>query len=280
MSETTTTRPTLHFERHGESGPPVLLVMGFGMQGSVWKPQIDGLAMNHRVVTYDHRGIGESESPAGRWTMADLAQDAVRVADAAGFDTFHLVGVSMGGMISQHVALGWPHRLRSLSLVATHAGGLRSMWPTVRGLSFFLRANLAPPEQRVEALTGLLYPAEFVARTDKTKLSRRMAESVGRRARKETLKKQFRAILGHRTRADLGRISTPTLVVQPRQDILIRPRESERLHRLIPGALLSRYDDSGHGLTFQDAERLNGELSAHFARAEERTARTHRRAVQ
>jgi len=244
--------------------------MGFGMRGLVWQPQVEGLAGAHRVVTYDHRGIGESESPEGPWTMQDLAQDALRVADAAGFDTFHLVGVSMGGMIAQHIALGWPERVRSLSLVATHAGGLRSVLPTLRGLTFFLRANLAKPSERVEALTGLLYPAEFVARADPAKLQQRMAESVGKRAKRETLKKQFRAILGHRTRTDLGRLRVPTLVVQPRQDILIRPRESERLHRLIPNALLSRYDDSGHGLIFQDAERLNEELASHFARAEHR----------
>jgi len=250
--------------------------MGFGMRGSVWKPQVDGLKDTHRVVTYDHRGIGESESPPGPWTMHDLASDALRVADAAGFDSFHIVGVSMGGMIAQHVALGWPERLRSLSLIATHAGGLRSALPTLRGLSFFLRANLAPPEQRVDALTELLYPAEFVARADPRQLKQRMAESVGQRATRETLKRQFRAILRHRTRSRLSQITTPTLIVQPRQDILIRPRESERLHRLIPGALLSRYDDSGHGLIFQDAKRLNAELARHFEQAERRRPRAQR----
>jgi len=270
MSEATPTRPTLHFERHGDSGPPVLLVMGFGMRGIVWKPQVDGLKQDHRLITYDHRGIGESESPGGHWTMRDLAEDALRVADAAGFDSFHLVGVSMGGMISQHLALGWPERVRSLSLVATHAGGVLSALPTLRGLSFFLRANLSPPAERVDALTELLYPAAFVARADPAQLKARMADSVGQRAKPDTLKRQLGAIVRHRTRSELGKITAPTLVVQPRQDILIRPRESERLHRLIPGALLSRYDESGHGLIFQDAKRLNEELRQHFAKAERR----------
>ncbi len=244
--------------------------MGFGMRGVVWKPQVDGLERDHRVVTYDHRGIAESESPPGPWTMHDLASDALRVADAAGFDSFHLVGVSMGGMIAQHVALDWPERVRSLSLIATHAGGVRSILPTLRGLSCFVRANLSPPAERVDALTELLYPAEFVARADPRQLKQRMAESVGKRAHRETLKRQFGAILGHRTRRRLGEITAPTLVVQPRRDILIRPKESERLHRSIPGALLSRYDDSGHGLIFQDAKRLNAELARHFAKAERR----------
>ncbi|MBC7171608.1 MAG: alpha/beta fold hydrolase [Polyangiaceae bacterium] len=260
----TPSSPRIAYYRAGESGPAVLLVMGYGMRGAAWEPQVDTLRRDHRLCYYDHLGVGESDDAPGPITMKTMARDALRVMDAAGFERAHLVGVSMGGMIAQELALHCPERFDTLTLVATHAGGLRSMLPTPRGLSYFARAQVGAPRERVKALTGLLYPESYVASIDKATLEARMRGTVGVRAKRRTLLYQLRAIALHDARARLGAITLPTLVVRPGLDVLIHPSHSDELHRRIPGSTLVRIDDAGHGCLFQSAETLADVLRSHF----------------
>ncbi len=268
----TSSAPRLAYFTAGSSGSRVLLVMGFGMRASVWKPQIDALERDHRLCAFDNRGIGASEGAPGAYTMSLLARDALRVMDAVGFERAHLVGVSMGGMIAQEMALAAEHRFESLALIATHAGGPLARIPAAEGIRSFVRAQVGSPSARLAALTDLLYPPGFVASFDRGALERRMAETVGGRARHETLLSQLAAIGRHDTRRRLGRLRLPTLVVRPGKDILVRPSCSDELARRIPHARVLRLDDAGHGCIFQSAAPLAEALRAHFAAAEARGA--------
>lgn len=265
---TTTTSPRLAYRFHGTAGPPVLLIMGLGMRGLVWRPQIDGLAKDHRLLTYDNRGIGESDEVPGRWTMRDMAADAERVLDAAGWDTAHVVGVSMGGMVAQELALATPGRLRSLTLIATHAGGPRAWVPSVEGLRGFLGTNLLPEDQRVEALARLLYPSDFLRAVDREALRQRMSDQLGGRAASSTRQRQLLAVMRHDTRARLAALDVPTLVVTSERDALVVPSRQHELARRIPRARHVRFDRAGHGVIFQCAPVLNGHIRRHVARHE------------
>jgi pimeloyl-ACP methyl ester carboxylesterase len=251
----------------GTEGPPVLLVMGYGMRGDVWRPQIDALERDHRVCWYDHRGVGRSEDGRGPTTMRVLAEDALRVMDRARFERAHVVGVSMGGMVSQELALRAPERVASLALIATHAGGPTAFLPTPRGVACFVRAQTRDPAARVRALTSLLYPDEFIARCARGTLESRMRASVGARAKRRTLLHQLAAIALHDTRDRLGRISAPTLVVRPGLDVLVRPSGSDEIARRIAGARTLRIEDAGHGCIFQSAGPIAEALRAHFRAA-------------
>lgn len=105
-------------------GPPVVLVQGLGGVGRSWVLVAAPLAARGRtVVTIDNRGVGGTYMPRGvEWTVADMAADVLAVADACGLDTFHLAGLSMGGMISQELLVTQPERLRSVALLGTHYG--------------------------------------------------------------------------------------------------------------------------------------------------------------
>ncbi|MCA9535939.1 MAG: alpha/beta fold hydrolase [Myxococcales bacterium] len=264
----TATRPRIAYDTHGDSGSNVLLIMGLGMRGEVWAPQVAALAKQHCVATYDHRGVGASEpSPTALWTMKDMARDAARVMDDLGWERAHLVGVSMGGMVAQELALLHPTRFMSLTLIATQAGGPTGWTPPPDGLVNFLR-SFAGGGGRLAALQQLLYPPEFVASMDAEKMQQQLALRFGKPAPRATIVGQVSAVMRHDTRSRLVRLRLPCLVVRPGKDRLVHPSRSEDLARLIPGAELVSLDDAGHGVTFQCAEALNALLLSHFAMAE------------
>ena len=270
MDTHTESHPRLCYSVSGSAGPRLLLIMGYGMRGLVWREQIEGLKTDHQVLTYDHPGLGRSAPAEARPTMRTMGRHALRILDELGWDETHLVGVSMGGMISQELVLRAPSRFRSLTLIATHAGGLTTFLPSVKGLSLFVRGNLQNGRARVETLQKLLYTPDFVARVDRVDLARRMRDALGDRAPRDTLLGHLHAVARHRTRSRLSAITTPTLVVRPGRDILVRPSNCDLLHRHIPGSRLVRFDDAGHGVTFQEADALNEAIRDHVSRHEKR----------
>jgi pimeloyl-ACP methyl ester carboxylesterase len=248
----------------------VLLVMGYGVPGRAWVHQVPALSREHRVAWYDHRGCGATEAAPGAYDMALLAGDACRLLDHLGWDRAHLVGVSMGGMVSQELALAHPDRLLSLTLIATHPGGPRARLPGLRGSIGFLRANTARTRQRrFEALKRLLFPEPFLARCDPQWLDDVLQADFGRRVPALLRLSQLAAVMRHDTRDRLHRLGDiPTLIVKPGQDLLVRPSQSDLLARLIPNARLLTFPDAGHGVVRQCHAELNPALLLHFARAE------------
>lgn len=253
-----------YYERSGpETGTPVLLIMGFGFSGKAWRPQVQAIERHHPVVWFDNRGIGQSGAVGEPYDIADLADDSAALLDHLGWSDAHVVGVSMGGMIAQELALRHTARVKSLTLIATIAGGTLAKLPTARGLRLFARAQTRTGPERIEALTHLLYPPG--SRAEAGVVQPGFDQPPPRR----TIMWQLRAIIRHDTRARLAQLAdTPTLVVKPTRDILVRPVHSDRIHRAIPRARLSAYEDAGHAVTTQCARRLNAELLEHFASAE------------
>ena len=249
----------------GENGPKVLLIMGYGMRGKVWKPQVDELRKHCKVLFFDNRGIGESDAIGQPISMKDMAHDSLRVLDEAEWnDDVHVVGVSMGGMIAQELALCAPARCASLTLIATHAGGPAKFLPPAKGIVRFVATQLASADKRPQALAKLLYPRSFLQGCNREQLASRMKLQMGDAASKVTMRRQLAAIRHHDTRDRLGNLALPTLIVKPEKDILVKPRHSDELHQCIAGSSLMRLPDAGHGVIFQSAKELNRGLLDHF----------------
>jgi len=255
----------LAWARYGARGPRVLMVMGLGMRGIVWRPQLDGLRADHQLLVFDQRGLGASEDAPGPFTMGGLAADALAVADAQGWGMLHVVGVSLGGMVAQHVALSAPARLRSLSLIATQPGGRLAWLPPLRGLGPLVATVRArDPRQRAEATDRLLFTPRAREHLAPEVRAQRHADTVAAPAPPRTVWRQLRAVMGHRARRRLHGITAPTLVVQPAQDILIHPKHAATLARGIPRARLVRVRHGAHGLLVEQAEVVNRLLREHI----------------
>ncbi|MGB5812818.1 MAG: alpha/beta hydrolase [Polyangiales bacterium] len=259
--------PRLAYRVFGAQGDPVLFIMGFGMPGAVWGPQVSALKNDYRCCHYDHLGVGDSEPGSMFPTVEGMARDAVRVLDDLGWERVHVVGVSMGGMIAQELALHAPERCQSLTLVATHGGAPGAFLPTPEGLWHFTRGIVGGPKGRMRSLPKLLYPPSYLDRVDHKVFAAHMGTRLGKPAVPRTVFGQLLAIWRYRTEARLPQIQAPTLLVRPGLDILIRPRQTDRLAVRIPHAAVVRFEDAGHGVTFQKANELNAALREHFQRS-------------
>jgi pimeloyl-ACP methyl ester carboxylesterase len=271
----TKTAPCLSYEVFGEQGPSVLFIMGFGMPGAVWGPQVDDLQSDHRCCHYDHLGVGESDRGPFLRTIPAMADDAVRILDDLSWDRAHVVGVSMGGMIAQELALRSADRCQTLTLVATHGGAPVASLPTLRGTRLFLQGLFGGPKSRMRSLPHLLYPDEFLESIGPNAIRSHLDVRLGHPPALRTVLGQLYAVLRHSTESRLSQIRLPTLLVRPGKDILIRPTQTDRLARHLREARVLRFDDAGHGVTFQKAAELNAALREHFGQhGSERLAST------
>lgn len=112
----------VNYEISGKEGAPVVMLShSLGSDMSMWNPQTRPLRRHYRILLYDTRGHGGSDAPKGAYTLEQLGEDALGLLDALSFDAVHWVGLSMGGMIGQYMALNHSDRIRKLALCDTAA---------------------------------------------------------------------------------------------------------------------------------------------------------------
>jgi 3-oxoadipate enol-lactonase len=245
----------LHYQVVGRpSGDPVLMIQGLGTDMSGWTLQRLAFSTRFRTVALDNRGAGRSDKPFGRYTLDEMAADAVAVLDDAGVDSAHVMGASMGGAIAQLVALRHPERVRSLVLACTACRNhqwrreLLTEWASIaneRGMGEMARRAahwvMAPRSvRRFWPAVGWLGP---------------LAMGLPPHA----FTSQVRAILdAPEEMVDvLATLDVPTLVVVGNQDILTPRGDSEELAERIPGAELVVISGAAHGLMIEHATTFN-----------------------
>jgi pimeloyl-ACP methyl ester carboxylesterase len=112
----------IYHEAYG-SGDPLILLLGLGQDTATWGLQVPEFSGTHRVIVMDNRDSGKSYRSVGPYATVDMAEDALRLMDRLAIDRSHVLGVSMGGMIAQHMALRAPERIRGLVLASTTDSG-------------------------------------------------------------------------------------------------------------------------------------------------------------
>jgi pimeloyl-ACP methyl ester carboxylesterase len=245
-------RAELHWESEG-SGVPALLIAGLALGASSWWRTVPVLAKRFRVLTYDHRGLGRSPSRTQTHSTTQMAEDAVAVLDAAGVESAHIYGFSLGGLVAQQVALRAPGRVRALVIGATHPGGRSATVPAADVLSFFRRRPTLPQEEAAWASV----PYNYGERCRREHVDR-IAQDITRRLSVPFAEAAYRAQLTagstHECGPRLHQISAPTLVVHGREDRVIPVRNAESLAEGIPDAQLRIIEHAGHQYTTDEPE--------------------------
>jgi pimeloyl-ACP methyl ester carboxylesterase len=234
----------LAWERHG-SGEPLLLIHGLGYARWGWEPVLPGLAERFDVVLFDNRGIGESDAPPGPYTVAEMAADAVQVLDEAGIARAHVVGTSLGGMIAQELALAHPERVDRLVLACTTPGGPKAHpMPQVTVALMAEAATLEPAVALRRFVENALAPATVSAHPEL--VDRIMAHRLATAQEPAAWAAQAAAGVGFDAYDRLGALAAPTQVVTGTEDVVVDPRNSELLCRLLPNAFASEAPGCGH----------------------------------
>jgi 3-oxoadipate enol-lactonase len=229
----------LHYEETGD-GPPLLLIAGIPAIASDWLPVAEALADTRRVIAFDNRGSGDSDTSPGPYTTAELADDAAVLLDALGAAPADVFGMSMGGMIAQELALRHPGNVRRLVLGCTHAA---------------TRTAVRPPKEASRAFAAevgwaermrLLSPFAFTENVDAGLLERFIDKKSGDVQSEEGYRAQIAAVLAHDAAERLAGIGHETLVITGDDDRVIPPANSELLAAGIPAARLVVIPGAGH----------------------------------
>lgn len=237
--------------RHGE---PVLMIQGLGADSRGWFAQRAAVGLRYRGITFDNRGVGRSTKPVGPYDLEQMAADAVAVLDAAGVESAHVMGASMGGVIAQIMAVRHPERVRSLVLACTACRHLRwrrellEDWASTaqaQGMRVFANRSmrwLVGPRslRRFWPAFGALTPLAMSAPT-------------------HSFVAQVNAILDmdDALRGLLHTVAVPTLVLVGSQDILTPQADAEEIAELIPGAELAVVQGGAHGFMVENFPAFN-----------------------
>ncbi len=256
----------IYYEVHGQ-GTPIVMIRGLGSNADHWYAQAPTFSRYFQVITFDNRGIARSSDPGGDFTIPMMAADTLALMDTLALERAYIMGLSMGGMIAQELAINHPHRIKGLVLTCTHCGGTQQIGPSAEVAALFREMIWeGTPEAKIKAA-----PSLFDRRTleHSPEIPGYYSEvSLKHPAKPEILIKQWQAVLGHDTFNRLTGIMSPTLVLTGDSDLLIPPANSKILSERIPGAELRVIPGGGHQVLIEQPELCNEAILDFLRRCE------------
>jgi pimeloyl-ACP methyl ester carboxylesterase len=248
----------MYYEEHG-SGFPMLLINGLGSDHLEWLHQLPAFASHGRVVVFDNRGTGKTDVPPGPYTTAQMADDAASLLRALGIPRAHVLGVSLGGMIAQEVALRHPDLVDGLVLGCTGPGGKLSIHPSPEAMAAFAIAKGEDPEVELRRMLPFLYTDECI-RERPGEIEGFIRRRLDHPTPPEGYLAQLSAAVTHDASSRLGNIRARTLVITGDADRLVNWENSLRLAGRIPKAVLVVLRGAPHRLFAETADAFNREV--------------------
>jgi len=240
------------------SGSLMLFLHGIRGNRGNWAAQIETFSKRYRAAAWDARGYGDSDDYAGPLQFDHFSGDVLRVIEHFGVKKAHLVGLSMGGRIARNVALRFPERLRSLTLVNTTPGFDAMSMDEVR--RFVTERKTQTPDSVRKLLGSRARPSAFAA----------LWESVST-MREESYRKTLEASVAQDRGAPIENIRVPTLVVSGDEDTVYPPELARDVARRIPNAELVMIKGAGHLVNLERPGRFNEVLMDFIERQERKS---------
>jgi 3-oxoadipate enol-lactonase len=249
----------IYWEEHG-SGDPLLLIMGLGATLEWWRRIVPALSSRYRTIIYDNRGVGRSDVPPAPYSIAGMAGDGVAVMDAAGIESAHVFGASMGGMIAQELALNHPSRVRKLVLGCTACGGTHVV-PAAREVGVALAARSTMTREQA---TWAMAPYIFDAGTPREVVAEDIAHRLNATVTNEGYFAHLSAIRAWSgTHERLANLKMPVLVIHGETDQLVPPENGRIVAAAIPGSQLVMIPHASH-IFFTDQFEASAEALLAF----------------
>lgn len=249
----------LHYDWHGPAdGEPVLLSAGLGGLGSYWMPNCDEYAQTHRVLTYDHRGTGQSDRELPKQvTIDDLAADMTALLDALDIRQAHVVGHAAGAVAGLALALASPDRVRSLTMVN---GWYKPDAHFARCFDFRLAAlKDGGPDAWIRAQPLFLYPASWIAE-QQVALDEDFAIQHQHFQGEDNLKKRVAALRAFDVSDRICELAVPTLAYAAKDDLLVPFTNSCELSLAHSGVDLRLVDWGAHAVNLTDRALFDWEV--------------------
>ncbi|MCU1590589.1 MAG: Lipase/esterase [Frankiales bacterium] len=236
-----------------EDAPAVLLIMGLAYPAAMWFRLVPALAERYRVVRLDNRGAGlTGDVPGAPYTVETMAADCLAVLDAAGIASAHVVGISMGGLMAQEIAVTAPERVRSLCLMATHPGiAHAAIDPETLTMVTAGRAAMTPQEAAEASI-----PFNYAPSTARERIEEDWAVRFPLACTLAGYTAQVQGTLPWTRYDDLPSITTPTMVMYGELDRLVLPANATTIAERIPGAELVAVPDANHVLMTDQPEQV------------------------
>ena len=257
----------MYFEEHG-CGLPLLLINGVGSDHLEWLHQLPAFESRFRCIVFDNRGTGMTGVPSGPYTSAQMADDAASLLRALGVTRSHVLGVSLGGMISQEVALRQPGLVEGLVLGCTGPGGELSVRPSPEAMAAFALAKGEDPEAELRRMLPFLY-TDACIRERPGEIEGFVRRRLDHPTPPEGYLAQLSAAVTHDASSRLGKIRARTLVITGDADRLVNWENSLRLAGRIPGATLVVLPGAPHRLFAETADAFNREVLRFLETAEQ-----------
>ena len=237
-----------------DDAPAVLLIMGLAWPAASWHRQVPALGERYRVLRLDNRGAGLTGDVVGApYSVETMAGDCLAVLDEAGVSTAHVIGISMGGLMAQELALTVPQRVRSLCLLATHPGIAHAVIDAeTLKLVTAGRATMTPQEAAEASI-----PYNYAPSTTRDRIEADWAVRFPLAATPAGYANQVAGTMPWTRYDELSRITTPTLVLHGESDRLVLPDNGRILAERIPGAELVVLPGANHVLTTDEPELVN-----------------------
>ena len=249
----------LYYEVHGPSdAPAIVFIGGWASYHWIWFRQIPTLSKKYRCVVFDNRGAGRSSKPDYPYTIKMMADDMVGLLDALGIEKAHILGISMGGLIAQQVALSYPERLRSLIIVSSHFGGPNQIRMDDRTMALLI----AVPTETISAeeARDMRYQATFspgFLQQNKVILEQIERWIAQYPAPLYAQVHQSSATAGFNSESELGKIKAPTLVIHGTADRAVPTENADLLVKRIPGARKELIQDAAHFCIIEKYSEFN-----------------------
>jgi pimeloyl-ACP methyl ester carboxylesterase len=235
------------------------MINGLGSDHLEWLHQLPVFALRGRVIVFDNRGTGMTDVPPGPYTTARMADDAVALLGALGIARAHVLGVSLGGMIAQEVALRHPDRVEGLVLGCTGPGGQLSVRPSPEAMAAFALAKGEDPEEKLRRMLQFLYTGACI-RDRPEEVEGFIRRRLDHPTPPEGYLAQLSAAVTHDASSRLEKVRARTLVITGDADRLVNWENSLRLAGRIPGAKLVVLPGAPHRLFAETADAFNLEV--------------------